>query len=100
MYQVMIDAYSIMYSSNTFHPRISLLSEGKYVAQLIFMPNGQDLPEDAVFESEHRMFYHLENYQHIADMLGKGKPLQLIFNGSGGGNENCLHLVREDLTVN
>ena len=41
-----IDDYEVMYSSNTFVPRIWLKSAYKFIGQLIFQPDGSALPPD------------------------------------------------------
>ena len=42
----LINDYEVMYSSNTFPPRILLMSAGKFIGQLIFHPDGTPLPPD------------------------------------------------------
>jgi hypothetical protein len=42
-----IDQYEVMYSANTFFPRIWLKNGGKFIGQLIFHPDGATLPADA-----------------------------------------------------
>ena len=43
-----IDEYEVMYSANTFFPRIWLKGGGKSLGQLIFKPNGSPLPPDTI----------------------------------------------------
>lgn len=81
-----IDAYEVLYSSNTFVPRIALLNSGNYVGQLIFEPNGSALPEDGMSDSQVNLYYHLDDYQNAIDLLRNGGPIYLYYNGSGAEN--------------
>ena len=46
MTPALINDYEVMYSANTFPPRIWLLNLGKFIGQLIFHPDGSVLPPD------------------------------------------------------
>ena len=46
MTPALINDYEVMYSANTFQPRIWLLNLGKFTGQLIFHPDGSVLPPD------------------------------------------------------
>lgn len=81
-----IDAYEVLYSSNTFVPRISLLNSGNYVGQLIFEPNGSALPEDTMSGNQVNLYYHLDDYQNAIDLLRNEGSITLYYNGSGAEN--------------
>ena len=59
-----IDSYEIMYSGNTFPPRIWLKSGNTFIGQLIFQRNGDTLPADSLSAGQVNLFYHLENFAH------------------------------------
>src|SRR4051812_41009637 len=86
-----IDDYEVMYSANQFLPRIWLLAGGGYIGQLIFMPDGAELPSD----STTNLYYHLQNFSHILDLLRNEKPLYYLFTGSGPGFENGVKTTPE-----
>src|SRR5688572_32484717 len=44
MPQVRVDAYEVLYSANSFSPRIALKNAGNYIGQLLFLPDGAPLP--------------------------------------------------------
>ena len=77
----LINDYEVMYSSNTFPPRIWLVHAGKFIGQLIFHPDGMPLPQ---------LNYHLCDFQNCATILRTEKTVYLLYNGSGPGNENGL----------
>jgi len=54
-----IDDYEVMYSSTPFVPRIWLISQGNFIGQLIFMPDGSPLPGD----TPGNLYYHLEDFE-------------------------------------
>jgi hypothetical protein len=90
-----IDQYEVMYSSNTFIPRIWLKSAGKYIGQLIFKPNSSTLPQDNIAGMQVNIYYHLEDYKNIIDLLRNEKPMYLLWVGSGPGNENGIKTTAE-----
>ena len=92
-----IDAYEVMYSANTFPPRIWLKSAGKYIGQLVFHPNGSVLPPDAMSTGQANLHYHLDNYQNAIDLLRNESPVYLVFNGSGTGFENAIRTTEESV---
>ena len=90
-----IDAYEVLYSSNTFSPRIALKNAGNYVGQLIFSSNSTALPVDTVVNNQVQLHYHLENFAHLIDLLRNEKPIYMYYNGSGGGFENGIKTMVE-----
>jgi hypothetical protein len=91
----LIDQYEVMYSANSFVPRIWLKNSGNYIGQLIFEPDGSALPLDTNVNGEINLFYHLEDFQNAIDLLRDESPMYLLFNGSGGGNENGIKSTPE-----
>ena len=85
-----IDKYEVMYSANSFAPRIWLQNGGNYIGQLVFHPDGAALPDDGPTSSNPSLHYHLENFAHAIDLLRNEGPVWLLYNGSGGGFENGL----------
>ena len=82
--------YEVMYSANTFAPRIWLSSAGKFFGQLIFHPDGSVLPPDTSSGGQVNLQYHLEDFQNCASLLRNEKTVYLLYVGSGPGNENGL----------
>jgi hypothetical protein len=97
MSQTRVDAYEVFYSSNSFAPRIGLKNAGVFVGQLIFMPNGSQLPPDASVNGQVNLYYRLDDFQNAIDLLRNEKPIYLYFNGSGGGNENGIKTMAEKI---
>jgi hypothetical protein len=92
-----IDQYEVMYSANTFAPRIWLKHAGAYIGQLVFHPDGSALPADDVVSGQVWLHYHLANYAHAIDLLRNEKPMYLVYNGSGGGFENAIKTTPEPI---
>lgn len=90
-----IDEYEVMYSANSFPPRIWLRAAGKFIGQLIFLPNGSSLPPDAMSGGGVNVYYHLADYKNAIDLLRNEKPMFLSFAGSGGLNENGIKTTPE-----
>ena len=90
-----IDAYEVMYSANTFAPRIWLTSAGKFIGQPIFKPNGSALPADGMSGGQVNLYYHLDDFQNTLDLLRNEKPMYLLYSGSGGGFENGIKTTAE-----
>jgi hypothetical protein len=90
-----IDSYEVMYSANTFVPRIWLKAAGNYIGQLIFKPNGSALPPDSSSGGQVNLWYHLDDYQNAIDLLRNEAPMYLLFSGTGGGNENGIKTTEE-----
>jgi hypothetical protein len=90
-----IDAYEVMYSANTFVPRIWLKGGGRYIGQLIFKTNGQALPADSMSGGQVNLYYHLDDYQNAIDLLRNEGPMYLLYSGSGGGFENGIKTTEE-----
>lgn len=74
-----IDEYEVMYSSNKFPPRIWLKGAGKFIGQLIFRADGTTLPVDAMVGSQVNIYYHLQDFANIIDMLRNEKPMYLLW---------------------
>ena len=88
--KTLIDHYEVLYSSNTFVPRIYLVNTaGSFFGQLIFKPNGSSLPQDSP-GAVVSLYYHLEDFKNIIDLLRNEKPLYLNWAGSGPGWENTI----------
>jgi hypothetical protein len=85
-----IDDYEVMYSANKFPPRIWLMKAGAWIGQLIFEADGSALPPDKLVGGQVNLYYHLENFQNTITLLQREKPMYLLFNGSGPGNENGI----------
>jgi hypothetical protein len=81
-----IDDYEVMYSSAPFVPRIWLMSQGTFVGQLLFMPDGSSLPGD----TPGNLYYHLADFENLLELLASAKPAYLLFAGTGPGNENGI----------
>jgi hypothetical protein len=52
-----------------FVPRIWLKNAGKYIGQLIFKPNGSALPQDNMTSRQATLYYHLDDFENILDLL-------------------------------
>jgi hypothetical protein len=92
-----IDEYEVMYSANTFSPRIWLKHAGKYIGQLTFYPNGSPLPPDGMSGGQANLSYHLANFENAIDLLRNEKPMYLLYSGSGPGFENGIKTTAEPL---
>ena len=90
MATTLINDYEVMYSANTFPPRIWLLNSGKFIGQLIFHPDGSTLPPDSVSGGQAQVQYHLEDFENCHSILRNEKTVYLLFNGPGPGSENGL----------
>ena len=89
----MIDEYEVMYSANTFAPRLWLKNGGDFIGQLVFMPNGASLPAD----SSASLYYHLDDFANALDLLRNEKPMYLLFSGTGTGYENGIKTTPEEV---
>jgi hypothetical protein len=56
------------------------------------------LPPDAKVGGQVNLYYHLEQFPHALDLLESDAQVSLLFNGSGGGFENGLLTVPENVT--
>ena len=85
-----IEKYSIIYSANSFRPRIALYAAGETLGQLIFHPSDASLPADGPVHGSVQLHYHVEDFANVLDLLRNEKPLYFFYNGpgGGGGNEN------------
>jgi hypothetical protein len=81
-----VDDYEVMYSSTPFVPRIYLMSQGNFIGQLIFMPDGSSLPGD----TPQNLYYHLEDFENLLGLLATDKPTYLLYSGTGPGFENGI----------
>jgi hypothetical protein len=90
MATTLINDYELMYSANTFPPRIWLINSGVFIGQLIFHPDGSALPPDSLLGGQAQLQYHLEDFENCAALLRNEKTVYLLFNGSGPGFENGL----------
>lgn len=90
-----IDTYEVMYSANTFSPRIWLVGGGRWIGTLIFQPNGSVLPPDRLSGSAAILYYYLDHYQNVIDLLRNEGPMYLLYSGSGGGFENGIKTTAE-----
>lgn len=87
-----IEQYEVMYSANNFSPRIWLKAGGKFIGtQLVFKPNGTALPAD----TETSLYYHLNDFQNIIDILRNESPVYLLWTGAGPANENGIKTTPE-----
>ena len=92
-----IDQYEVLYSANTFPPRIWLKAGGKFIGQLIFHPDGAPLPADSMSGGQVNLNYHLANFENVIDLLRNEKPMFLLWNGAGPGFENAIKTTAEPL---
>ena len=92
-----IDQYEVLYSANTFAPRIWLKSGGKFIGQLVFHADGAPLPPDSTVSGQVNLNYHLANFENVIDLLRNEKPMFLLFSGSGPGFENAVKTSPEPL---
>ncbi|TRT59012.1 MAG: hypothetical protein EWV85_05600 [Microcystis aeruginosa Ma_QC_C_20070703_M131] len=90
-----IDKYEVMYSANTFVPRIWLKGGGKNIGQLLFKPNGSPLPADTMSGGQVNLWYHLDDFQNAIDLLRNEGPMYLLYSGSGAGFENGIKTTEE-----
>jgi hypothetical protein len=96
MATTLIDQFEVMYSSNKFVPRIWLKSANKFIGQLIFMPNGTNLPADVkTSDGSVNLYYHLDDFENAQELLETEKTVYLLFNGTGPGNENGILTAAE-----
>ncbi len=86
----LINDYEVMYSANTFPPRIWLVNSGKFIGQLIFHPDGTVLPPETMVSGQAQVQYHLEDFANCAAILRNEKTVYLLYSGSGPGFENGL----------
>jgi hypothetical protein len=92
-----IDQYEVMYSANKFPPRIWLYGGGKPLGQLLFMPDGTALPQDAMSNNQVNLYYHLENLETMITLFRGDKTLYLLWAGSGPGFENGIQTAQHIL---
>jgi hypothetical protein len=90
-----IDEYEVLYSANTFAPEIWLKRDNRFLGKLVFMPNGSPLPPDRTDGDQVFLFYHLDNFQNVIDLLRNEHPMFLLFSGSGDGFQNEIKTTAE-----
>ena len=94
--RIEITSYSVIYSANTFNPRIGLLNANRFIGQLVFFPNGATLPLDLQAQNgQLTLNYHQDDFHNLIDVLRNEKPIFLSFNGSGPGFENSIQTGAE-----
>ena len=92
MATVEIAKYTVQYAANRFSPRIWFYNAtGGSIGQLVFKPNGASLPPD----SSGSLYYHLDDFQNVIDILRNEKPVYWSFVGTGTGNENAIRTSKE-----
>ena len=94
-----IDSFEVMYSANTFPPRIWLKQGNNFIGQLIFMPDGSALPADNMNADQVNLYYHLENFQNVMELFRNESTLYLLYSGSGGGFENGILTAQDAVGV-
>lgn len=90
MAATLLTHYTVLYSSNQFPRRIGLMAGDEFVGQVVFHPDGATLPEDALQDGQPQLHMHLADYANVMDLLRNERPVELIFSGEGGSNENVL----------
>ncbi|HTX88318.1 MAG TPA: hypothetical protein VMC08_04960 [Bacteroidales bacterium] len=90
MAYTVVDQYAIKYDANIHTPHIWLHGGGKWFAQLFFMPDGSTLPADTSDATWIKLYFHLEDYQHLIDLLRYESPVGLSYAGSGSGYTNTV----------
>jgi len=90
-----IDEYEVMYSSNHFAPRIALKAGGRFIGQLLFIPDGAPLPADTMSGGTVNLYYRADAFSDVLDLLRNEQPMYLLFNGSGPAHENGIKSTPE-----
>jgi hypothetical protein len=92
-----VASYLVIYSANTFRPRIGLLNAAnQFIGQAVFFPNGAVLPADFQrANGQVDLHYHLDDFHNVLDIVRNEKPVFLNFNGSGPGFENNIRTGNE-----
>jgi hypothetical protein len=62
---------------------------------MLFLPNGTALPADTVTKGQVVLYYHVDHYPNVIDLLRNEKPVYLYYNGSGSGFENGIKTMVE-----
>ncbi|HZI71432.1 MAG TPA: hypothetical protein VFD60_09750 [Nitrososphaeraceae archaeon] len=76
-----IDGFEVVYSANGFVPRIWLKSGNKIIGQLVFQPDGTTLSAASIADSKVSIYYHLEDFPNIIDLLRNQKSMYLAYGG-------------------
>jgi len=90
-----IDSYEVMYSANKFPPQIGLRNGKNIIGQLLFMPNGSTLPADTLVSGQAQLYYYMESFHNVIDLLRNEGPVYLLYAGSGDGFENGIKTLAE-----
>jgi hypothetical protein len=67
------------------------------IGQLVFESNGSVLPQDGLLAGLPNLFYHLEDFENVIDLLRNEKPVFLSFTGPGFSNENGINTSAEPI---
>jgi hypothetical protein len=59
------------------------------------MPNGSSLPQDNMTNGQVNLYYHLDDFENVIDLLRNESSLYLLFSGSGGGFENAIQTTED-----
>jgi hypothetical protein len=103
-----IKSYEVYYLAK-FPPKI-LLKGDKYFGQLIFQPNGTTLLPDKIEPANlslyyhqdvlYTVYYHLDDFPNVIDLLRNEKPMWLIWAGEGANSENGIKTYLEAVGSN
>ncbi len=87
-----IDNYTVLYSSNKCLPRIWLRNNNQtnYIGQVVFLPDGETLPHDIAQNGDISLYYHLQDFPNILDILRNENPVYLSWTGPNPGQENGI----------
>jgi hypothetical protein len=78
-----IEQYVVTYPTSTSRPRVHLSgASGEFAGQLVFAPNDADLPTD----TDDRVYYQVEDFINVLDLLRNERPIYYINNGPQGPN--------------
>ena len=98
MPMIKIDTYEVMYYSNDSDRRIQLKGSGKRIGQLLFLKNGTVLPKDSKGPEGHvNLYYHLEDFQNIMDLLRNESPLYLFYPPKFEMEHYCENGIRTNI---
>ena len=85
MATTLITSYVVQYASSSFRPRIWIRGEDGWIGQCIFEPNDTEtLPADGAPGTS--LYYRLDDFQNVLDVLRNEKPVYFAFNGPGSEN--------------
>ena len=81
-----IDGYEVIYASNQSTPRIIVRSGGQYIGQLFFERRRSKLQPDQKSRGATYLYYYLEDFPNVLDLLRNESPIFLTFNTPDGEN--------------